>query len=144
MADEILRMEHISKHFGGVTALDNVNFSCNRGEIHVLAGENGAGKSTILKILSGVYAADGGEIYWNQQKVEIKNPLQNLKTLYGTGFQRLNSETNKQEIVGGVKYTIKDGIVYDAKQLLGDVRKMVADDKARHGITELMQPGQAP
>ena len=62
-----------------------------------------------------------------------ENPLQNLKTLYGTGFQRLNSETNKQEVVGGVKFTIKDGIVYDAKQLLADVATMVESEKTRLG-----------
>ena len=60
-----------------------------------------------------------------------ENPLQNLKTLYGTGFQRLNSETNKQEVVGGVKFTVKDGIVYDAKQLLADVAAMVDAEKAK-------------
>ena len=59
-----------------------------------------------------------------------ENPIQNLKVLYGTGFLRLNDETGKLERVGGVKYTIKDGIVYDAKQLLKDVREMVANAKA--------------
>lgn len=54
-----------------------------------------------------------------------ENPIQNLKVLYGTGFQRLNDETGKLEQVGGVKYTIKDGIIYDAKQLLKDVEEMV-------------------
>ncbi len=62
-----------------------------------------------------------------------ENPLQNLKTLYGTGFMRLNSDTNKQEKVGGVKFTVKDGIVYDAKQLLADVAAMVEAEKTRLG-----------
>ncbi|WP_033073433.1 amidohydrolase family protein [Sphingopyxis sp. MWB1] len=62
-----------------------------------------------------------------------ENPLQNLKTLYGTGFMRLNSETNRQEKVGGVKYTVKDGIVYDAQQLLADVAAMVESEKVRLG-----------
>ena len=62
-----------------------------------------------------------------------ENPLQNLKTLYGTGFMRLNSETNKQEKVGGVKFTVKDGIVYDAKRLLADVEAMVKSEKAKLG-----------
>jgi hypothetical protein len=53
-----------------------------------------------------------------------ENPLQNLKVLYGTGTVRINEE-NEIERVGGVLYTIKDGIVYDAKQLLADVRAMV-------------------
>ncbi|MEE4279273.1 MAG: amidohydrolase family protein [Halieaceae bacterium] len=54
-----------------------------------------------------------------------ENPLQNFKTLYGTGAVRLNDATGKAERVGGVSYTIKDGIVYDAKQLLADVAEMV-------------------
>lgn len=57
--------------------------------------------------------------------VAPENPLANFKTLFGTGHERLNSETNRQEIVGGVKWTIKDGIVYDAKKLLADVAGMV-------------------
>lgn len=52
------------------------------------------------------------------------NPLENLKVLYGTGALVLG-EDNKPTRIGGVRYTIKDGIVYDAKQLLDDVRKMV-------------------
>ncbi len=58
-----------------------------------------------------------------------ENPIENLKVLYGTGFLRLNDETNELDRVGGVKYTIKDGIIYDAKQLLADVAKMVEDQK---------------
>jgi imidazolonepropionase-like amidohydrolase len=58
-----------------------------------------------------------------------ENPLANLKTLYGTGHVRLNQQTNKVERVGGVRWTIKDGIVYDAKQLLADVAAMVQEQK---------------
>jgi hypothetical protein len=53
--------------------------------------------------------------------------------LYGTGAVRLNDETGLPGRVGGVRYTIKDGIVYDAKQLLADVAKMVAEQKAERG-----------
>ena len=59
-----------------------------------------------------------------------ENPLQNLKVLYGTGAVKLNDETGETERVGGIKYTIKDGIVYDARQLLADVRAMVREAKA--------------
>ena len=59
------------------------------------------------------------------------NPVHNLKVLYGTGTLKLNDETGKAERVGGVKYTIKDGIVYDAKQLLADVARMVAEAKSQ-------------
>jgi imidazolonepropionase-like amidohydrolase len=58
-----------------------------------------------------------------------ENPLHNLKVLYGTGAIRVNDETGKPERVGGVKYVIKDGIVYDAKQLLRDVEAIVAAAK---------------
>jgi imidazolonepropionase-like amidohydrolase len=64
-----------------------------------------------------------------------ENPLENLKVLYGTGAVKLNDETGETERVGGIKYTIKDGIVYDAKQLLEDVRAMVRQQKQERGIT---------
>ncbi len=67
------------------------------------------------------------------------NPLENLQYLYGTGAIYLN---DKNEVVrkGGVKYTIKDGIIYDAKKLLADVKKMVDEEKAKTGW-QLVQPG---
>ncbi|MGI9543701.1 MAG: amidohydrolase family protein [Cyclobacteriaceae bacterium] len=68
-----------------------------------------------------------------------ENPLQNLKVLYGTGAIKL-SEDNKVVRVGGVKYTVKDGIVYDAKKLLADVAEMVKEAKAKEGY-EIYQPG---
>ena len=59
-----------------------------------------------------------------------QNPLQNFKVLYGNGAVRLNDETGRPERVGGIKYTIKDGIVYDAKKLLEEVAAMVAKQKS--------------
>ena len=58
-----------------------------------------------------------------------ENPVANLKVLYGTGAVRLNDETGRPERVGGVRYTIKDGVVFDAKALLADVADMVAAAK---------------
>jgi hypothetical protein len=66
-----------------------------------------------------------------------ENPLHNLKVLYGTGHVRLNDDTGEPERVGGVKFTIKDGIVYDAKQMLRDVEQMVNAQMKERGITEL-------
>lgn len=62
-----------------------------------------------------------------------ENPLQNLKVLYGTGAVRLDDESGKPSRVGGVRYTIKDGIVYDAKALLEDVADMVERQKTERG-----------
>jgi imidazolonepropionase-like amidohydrolase len=69
-----------------------------------------------------------------------ENPLQNLKVLYGTGAIRID-ENNEPIRVGGVKYTVKDGIVYDAKQLLLDVRTLVQQHKDREESRKLKQPG---
>ncbi len=66
-----------------------------------------------------------------------ENPIANLKVLYGTGFPRLNDKTGKVERVGGVKYTIKDGMVYDAKKLLEDVHRMVEKQRKERGISKL-------
>ena len=71
-----------------------------------------------------------------------ENPLQNLKTLYGTGAIKLNDD-NEVVRVGGVKYTIKDGIIYDAKQLLKDVKEIVDKDKKERDF-KLLQPGIKP
>ena len=57
------------------------------------------------------------------------NPVANFKRLYGTGHYQLNRETDVLERVGGVRYTIKSGVVYDAKALLADVRELVANAK---------------
>lgn len=68
-----------------------------------------------------------------------ENPLQNLKVLYGTGAIKL-TEDNEVVRVGGVKYTVKDGIIYDAKQLLEDVRQLVDEAKKKEDF-EILQPG---
>ena len=70
-----------------------------------------------------------------------ENPLENLKVLYGTGAIKLN-EDNEVVRVGGVKYTIRDGIIYDAKQLLKEVKEMVQKAKEEEQFT-LTQPGQS-
>ena len=62
-----------------------------------------------------------------------ETPLENFKVLYGTGAVKLDDSTGQAGRVGGVTYTIKDGIVYDAKQLLADVAAMVEKQKAELG-----------
>lgn len=74
MSEYVLELRGITKIFPGVKALDNVHFKLGPGEIHALMGENGAGKSTFIKIITGVHAPDEGEIYLNGKKVDIKNP----------------------------------------------------------------------
>lgn len=74
MSETILELKNISKRFGGVKALSNVEFELKEGEIHALMGENGAGKSTFIKVITGVHQPTGGEIYFKGKKVEILSP----------------------------------------------------------------------
>ncbi|MCS7220865.1 MAG: sugar ABC transporter ATP-binding protein [Anaerolineae bacterium] len=76
MAEELLRAEHISKRFGGVIALDDVSLSIRRGEICCLVGENGSGKSTMIKIISGVYTPDEGDLYINGHHYKRLTPIE--------------------------------------------------------------------
>ncbi|MCA0757842.1 sugar ABC transporter ATP-binding protein [Paenibacillus sp. N4] len=74
MAEYILELNGITKRFPGVKALDNVYFKLRPGEIHALMGENGAGKSTFIKVITGVHSPDGGEIFFDGKKVKFDNP----------------------------------------------------------------------
>ncbi|HSB07182.1 MAG TPA: ATP-binding cassette domain-containing protein [Thermodesulfobacteriota bacterium] len=71
----LIEMKNISKTFGAVKALQNVNFEVMPAEIVGLVGDNAAGKSTLMKILSGAYIADQGEIWINGKKAFISNPV---------------------------------------------------------------------
>ena len=62
---DFLTLTGISKRYGGVTALENVDFACGRGRIHAVLGENGAGKSTLIKIVAGVVQPDAGTMLVN-------------------------------------------------------------------------------
>ena len=70
MSEILLQAKQISKHFGGVTALDKVDLTIKKGEIHCLMGENGCGKSTLIKIISGFYRPDGGSITFEGKEYE--------------------------------------------------------------------------
>jgi simple sugar transport system ATP-binding protein len=78
MGDEILRVEHIGKRFGGVVALSDVSLSLQKGETCCLVGENGSGKSTLIKIISGVYTPDEGDIYVNGRHYKRLTPIESI------------------------------------------------------------------
>ena len=79
VSDYILELKGITKTFPGVVALSGVNFQLKRGQIHALMGENGAGKSTFIKVITGVHAPDEGEIILNGKEIVFKNPREAIK-----------------------------------------------------------------
>jgi ribose transport system ATP-binding protein len=88
--DNIIRLENITKCFGGVTALNNVSMEIRRAEIHAILGENGAGKSTMMKILAGVYKPDSGKIYLRGKEVQFDGPGDAQHNGISIVFQELN------------------------------------------------------
>jgi simple sugar transport system ATP-binding protein len=86
MAEALIRMENISKFYGRVQALENVNLTVNESEIVGLLGDNGAGKSTLIKVLSGAVPVTSGDIYVRGRKVKMRSTIdaiaQGIETIY--------------------------------------------------------------
>jgi rhamnose transport system ATP-binding protein len=74
MSDYVLELRGITKIFPGIKALDDVHFQLKKGEIHALMGENGAGKSTFIKVITGVHKAEKGSMFLDGREVNFKNP----------------------------------------------------------------------
>lgn len=109
-----VQMHGITKKFGSFYALEEMHLDVKRGSIHSLSGENGAGKSTMMNILYGLYKADAGEIYIHGKKAEIKNP--NMAIELGIGmvhqhFMLVDDFTVTQNIMLGNEMTAGFGIV---------------------------------
>ena len=85
-----VKLNQLSKRFGGVAALSDVSLSFRSGEIHAVVGENGAGKSTVMKILGGILQADSGTIEIDGQLVEIPNVLRARELGISIVCQELN------------------------------------------------------
>jgi ABC-type sugar transport system ATPase subunit len=90
VSKELLRVENIDKSYSGVQVLHDVHYDLVAGEVHALIGENGAGKSTLIKILMGITPKDGGDIYIEGAKVDIKNPSDAARYGIAAVFQELS------------------------------------------------------
>ena len=89
MSKSLLEAKSITQHFGGVTALSEVSINLKRGEVLALAGDNGAGNSTLIKIISGVYQHDEGDLYYNGSHLNIGNPNYAINLGIGNIYQYL-------------------------------------------------------
>jgi ribose transport system ATP-binding protein len=74
----ILEVKQVSKRFGGIQALEEVDFDLHYGEVHALVGENGAGKSTLMNILGGILQKDAGQVIYKGQEVNYHTPIESI------------------------------------------------------------------
>jgi len=89
MSKKILELKNVTIKFGGVTALDQVNFHVNEGEICALIGPNGAGKTTVFNVVTGVYPITSGDIFFNGENLKGKKRHQVVKTGVARTFQNV-------------------------------------------------------
>ena len=122
----VVEMKNCRKEFPGVVAVKDVSLSLKRGEVHALIGENGAGKSTIMKMLAGLLPLDGGEILYDGEPFQPKSPSQALKKGISMIPQELDlvpQLTVAENIYSGQEMTIKAGII-DRKGMVKNVEKI--------------------
>jgi ribose transport system ATP-binding protein len=127
----LLELRGISKEFPGVKALDDVSFAVFPGEVHMLLGENGAGKSSLMKVLCGAYSADAGEFYYKGEEATIASTADAQKLGIAVIFQEfslvpfLNIAQNiylGREPKGRIPGTIdRRKILADAKRVLDSI-----------------------
>lgn len=116
----LLEMKKITKNFGAVCAVDAVDFSVRKGEIHGLLGENGAGKTTLMNVLAGVHPKDGGEIVFNGEKLESINAAGARKLGIRFIHQELNlfnHLTIYENLFFGEEITRKNGMLDRAEMI---------------------------
>jgi ABC-type sugar transport system ATPase subunit len=87
--EPLLRLDKVSKNFGPVQALTEVSLELRAGEVTALVGDNGAGKSVLIKTISGIHGPDGGRIYWEGKPVRIRTPRDAASLGIETVFQDL-------------------------------------------------------
>ncbi|MFC0560604.1 sugar ABC transporter ATP-binding protein [Halalkalibacter alkalisediminis] len=148
MSEYVLELRGITKKFPGVTALDNVHFKLKPGEIHALMGENGAGKSTFIKVITGVHAPNEGEIYLNGQKVEFSNPKEaqalGIAAIYQhvTNYPDLSVTENifmgHEKVQKGTRRLLWKQMHQEAKEILRSLGSSI-DPKSEMGALSVAQ-----
>ena len=118
MNSPILEVKGISKTFGSIKALDSVDFYLQKGIVHGLLGENGAGKSSLMNVLSGIYIPESGSIKINNQKIEKMSP--DIAASFGIGMVH-------QEFRLIESFTIKDNLTLSKASIFNDNFKVAYD-----------------
>lgn len=120
--DPLLELKGITKTYGHVQALDGVGFTLYPGEVVALVGDNGAGKSTLVKVLSGVHQADSGEVYLDDQRIDIRTPADAQRYGIATVHQHL-ALIDTRDVAGNIylgREPRRLGIFIDRRKMIAD------------------------
>jgi ABC-type sugar transport system ATPase subunit len=131
--EAVLSVRNLVKRFGGLTAVNNVSFELYPGEVVGLVGDNAAGKSTLIKCISGVYQADEGEIFFQGRRANFARPIDARRTGIETIYQDLALAGNlgvsanifmgrevKKKYLGGLIHTLDETFMTAASQKVLD------------------------
>src|SRR5438309_164854 len=127
---DLVRMEGIEKSFPGVHALDNCHFELRAGEVHALCGENGAGKSTMMKVLAGIYPKDAGRILFKGQEVEIATP----RAARDLGISIIHQELSLMRHL-----TVAQNIFIGREPRTGPLRMILDEDRINQQTRSLLE-----
>ena len=144
VAEPVLEVRNVSKHFGHVTALSDVSLALYPGQITALCGDNGAGKSTLVGVLTGLLSPDEGSVYLRGEPVKVTDPAKAQSLGIATVFQDLAMVPQRDvaaNVYAGHELT-RGRFFLDRKRMLRETAKLVADMKvglpsARTKVSEL-------
>ena len=152
MAESIIKCEGLNKWYGSIQALKDVSIDIKKGEAVGLVGDNGAGKSTFIKILSGVHKADSGKIYFNGNLVKINDAKDSMKlgieTIYQDSALAPTLSIARNLFVGREPLTFKLGSfgLLDrqkmAKESLEAIKKVELDLRSGDEVVENLSGGE--
>ncbi|MDD3338152.1 MAG: sugar ABC transporter ATP-binding protein [Lachnospiraceae bacterium] len=139
MSEYILELKGITKIFPGVKALNNVHFQLKPGEVHALMGENGAGKSTFIKVITGVHAAEEGQMFLEGKEVHFKGPRDASAAGIAAVYQHPTSypELSVTENIFMGHEQMKNGMI-QWKAMNQEAEKLLARLNADFKVTEEM------
>ena len=127
MTKTILQLKDISKSFSGVEVLHNVNFDLRPGEVHALLGENGAGKSTMVKVITGYHQPDHGEIYLDDELVEFTDTRDSRQVGIAAIYQELSlfPDLDVAENIFIGRHPLKFGMQVDWRKLYEEAKQLL-------------------
>ena len=150
--ENIIELDNVTKRFGGITALNKASLKVTRGEVVGLIGDNGAGKSTFIKILSGVHQADSGNIYFDGNLVKINDAKDSMKlgieTIYQDSALAPTLSIARNLFVGREPLTLKLGSLglldreKMAKESLEAIKRVELDLRSGDELVENLSGGE--